>query len=61
MSTMDPMVDDATKTVTPEVALVLSLIDQAIRDISGRNLVPTGEMSDLLLDIRQGVSAIPVA
>ena len=30
----------------------ISLIDRAIRDISGRDLVSTAEMTDLLLDIR---------
>lgn len=30
----------------------VNLVDQAIKDISGRDLVSTSEMTDLLLDIR---------
>lgn len=33
-------------------ALAVQLIDKAIKDISGRDLVSTSEMTDLLLDIR---------
>ena len=32
--------------------LATNLIDKAIKDISGRDLVSTNEMTDLLLDIR---------
>jgi len=32
--------------------LAISLLDSAIKDISGRDLVSTSEMTDLLLDIR---------
>lgn len=35
----------------------ISLIDDAIRDISGRGLVSTSEMTDLLLDIRLYLSS----
>jgi hypothetical protein len=28
------------------------LVDKAIKEISGRNIIPTSEMTDLLLDIR---------
>jgi len=31
---------------------VIILVDKAIKDISGRDLVSTSEMTDLLLDIR---------
>lgn len=30
----------------------VELVDQAIKDISGREIVSTSEMTDLLLDIR---------
>lgn len=30
----------------------LTMVDKAIKDISGRDLVSTTEMTDLLLDIR---------
>lgn len=30
----------------------VDLVDKAIKDISGRDLVSTSEMTDLLLDIR---------
>lgn len=30
----------------------IELVDQAIKDISGREIVSTAEMTDLLLDIR---------
>jgi hypothetical protein len=30
----------------------IQLVDQAIKDISGRDIVSTSEMTDLLLDIR---------
>ena len=30
----------------------VNLVDQAIKDISGREIVSTAEMTDLLLDIR---------
>lgn len=30
----------------------LNLVDKAIKDISGREIVSTSEMTDLLLDIR---------
>jgi hypothetical protein len=30
----------------------INLVDQAIKDISGRDIVSTAEMMDLLLDIR---------
>jgi hypothetical protein len=32
--------------------LLTDMIDQAIKDISGQNFVPTEKMTDLLLDIR---------
>ena len=32
--------------------LAMHLIDKSIKDISGRDLVSTDEMTDLLLDIR---------
>ena len=32
--------------------LAMHLIDKSIKDISGRDLVSTNEMTDLLLDIR---------
>ena len=31
---------------------VINLVDKAIKDISGQQLVSTAEMTDLLLDIR---------
>jgi len=31
---------------------VIQLVDQAIKDIAGREIVSTAEMTDLLLDIR---------
>jgi len=31
---------------------VVAVIDKGLKDISGRNLVSTDEMADLLLDIR---------
>jgi len=34
----------------PNVAI--DLVDKAIKDIAGRDLVSTSEMTDLLLDIR---------
>jgi hypothetical protein len=35
-----------------EDAKAIELIDKAITEISGRDLVSSGEMTDLLLDIR---------
>lgn len=32
--------------------LAVNLVDKAIKEISGRDLVSTSEMTDLLLDIR---------
>jgi hypothetical protein len=32
--------------------LAIDLVDKAIKDISGRDLVSSSEMTDLLLDIR---------
>lgn len=34
------------------IELVTSLIDKALNEISGREIVSTAEMTDLLLDIR---------
>jgi hypothetical protein len=33
-------------------SILTDMIDQAIKDISGQNFVPTEKMTDLLLDIR---------
>jgi hypothetical protein len=35
-----------------ESKLAIDLVDKAIKDIAGRDLVSTAEMTDLLLDIR---------
>jgi hypothetical protein len=40
-----------TTTPTPNQQAT-KLVDQAIKDIAGRDLVSTSEMTDLLLDIR---------
>lgn len=36
----------------PENSLAINLVDKAIKEISGRDLVSSAEMTDLLLDIR---------
>lgn len=56
------MSDSSTTVITsmePQVtnSRAISLIDDAIRDISGRGLVSTSEMTDLLLDIRLYLSS----
>lgn len=55
---MDTMVESSTTVVdstsvgVPEIGGALKLVDKAIADISGRDLVSSSEMTDLLLDIR---------
>jgi len=45
-------VSDSARVGVPEIGEALKLVDKAIAEISGRDLVSTSEMTDLLLDIR---------
>jgi len=44
--------------LAPDIAELVRSIDSALSDISHRNLIPTDEMANLLLDIRR--IAVPV-
>jgi hypothetical protein len=44
---------------TDPTAVALALVDEALARISGRDLVPTAEMVDLLLDIRRALGPLP--
>ena len=51
-------------TETREAAVIseaLSVIDKALADMMHRELVSTGEVADLLLDVRTLLTAQPVA
>lgn len=46
------------ETMTTELHLAMKLIDDAMTTISGRNLVSSNEMCDILLDIRLTLMSI---
>ena len=50
--TVNPLVVGSTPTLPAMTKQITDLIDNAIKQISGRQLVSSSEMTDLLLDIR---------
>lgn len=49
-----------TETLAPEVLTeVLTLVDRGLADVQHRSLVPSNEVSDLLLDVRLLLSGPP--
>jgi hypothetical protein len=54
-STLEPV--DGVE-VDPEVVALIERIDAALRDCTGRSLVSSDEVADLLLDIRAAASAL---
>ena len=49
---IDTEVLESELVVDPSIHDALELIDAGLGDISDRNLVPTSEVADLLLDVR---------
>jgi len=43
------------------IAEALTVIDQSLRKIMGRELVSSGEVADLLLDVRMLLTSVPAA
>jgi len=43
------------------IAEALAVIDQSLRKIMGRELVSSGEVADLLLDVRMLLTSMPAA
>ena len=41
------------------IAEALTVIDQSLRKIMGRELVSSGEVADLLLDVRMLLTSVP--
>jgi hypothetical protein len=54
-STLEPV--DGVE-VDPEVVALIERIDTALRDCTGRSLVSSDEVADLLLDIRAAATAL---
>jgi hypothetical protein len=52
-------VDTTIYEMAPEMALLLSIIDDAIRDTAGHQMVCASDVLDFLLDIRQAVLGVP--
>ena len=50
--TVNPLVVGSSPTLPAMTKQITDLIDNAIKQISGRQLVSSSEMTDLLLDIR---------
>ncbi len=50
--TVNPLVVGSSPTFPAMTKQITNLIDNAIKQISGRQLVSSSEMTDLLLDIR---------
>ena len=50
--TVNPLVVGSSPTLGAMTKQITDLIDSAIKQISGRQLVSSSEMTDLLLDIR---------
>ena len=50
--TVNPWVVGSSPTLPAMTKQITNLIDDAIKNISGRQLVSSAEMTDLLLDIR---------
>ena len=50
--TVNPLVVGSNPTLPAMTKQITDLIDNAIKQISGRQLVSSSEMTDLLLDIR---------
>ena len=50
--TVNPLVVGSSPTLPAMTKQITNLIDNAIKQISGRQLVSSSEMTDLLLDIR---------
>ena len=50
--TVNPLVVGSSPTLPAMTKQITELIDNAIKKISGRQLVSSSEMTDLLLDIR---------
>lgn len=48
-------------TTTDDKEIVLKLVDEALAGMSGRDLISSAEMTDLLLDIRLHLFANEVA
>ena len=41
------------------IAEALAVIDQSLRKVMGRELVSSGEVADLLLDVRMLLTSVP--
>lgn len=53
-------VDTTIYEIAPEIALLLSTIDDAIRDMTGHQMVCASDVLDFLLDIRQAALGVPI-
>jgi hypothetical protein len=52
--------DSASETSTEVISEALSVIDKALAEMLRRELVSSGEVADLLLDVRSLLTATPV-
>ncbi len=52
--------DSASETSTEVISEALSVIDKALAEMLRRELVSSGEVADLLLDVRSLLTAKPV-